>query len=131
MRTRVTAVVAATLLLAACGATPPPPGPPTLPDPTPAGAHAVFEYSGVGAQQVDLTNRVANAKTVSVHWFCLGSDDLQLTSGDTTLVGAGCARSSDGLAAYGGDIPLSLVSTMAWRVRTGPGTVWRLAVTTT
>ncbi|MFC0438708.1 hypothetical protein [Kutzneria buriramensis] len=130
MRTRVTAVVGAALLLAACGATPPPPGPPSLPDPTPAGAHVVFEYSGVGAKQVDLTNRVANAKTVSVHWFCLG-DDLELASGETTLVGSGCARSSDGLTEYGGDIPLSLASTMAWLVKTGPDTVWRLAVTTT
>lgn len=131
MATRATAVVAAALLLSACGSSPQPAsGPASLPDPAPAGATLVLASSGSGATAVDLTGRVADAKTVSVHWFCLGGDDLRLVAGDQTLVGAGCASSATALLEYGGDIPLSLASTLAWQVKTGPGTVWRLAVTT-
>ena len=132
MQTRVLTAVGSVLLLtlAACGASPQPAtDPPSLPDPTPTGATAAYQFTGTGAKPMDLSGRVGDAKTVSVHWFCLGGSDLQLTAGGKTLVGAGCARSTSELAQYGGDIPLSLASTLDWQVQTGPDTRWRLAVT--
>lgn len=119
--------------------TAPAPAPPSgaaladpLPDPLPAGTKVVLQRSGAGPQPLDLTGLVGTSAAVTVHWLCAGgTGGLRLTDRSAVVVGSDCAGTpAQATTAFTGVVPPATAPDLAWKVQAGPGTVWRVAVTT-